>query len=90
MGSLRRSGGVFPWFPREYQQELFAIFSHPIKNHVILIDDARCFIGQNDYPELDILKQYVLEKRPEFIFDVGEDIMRIHPKVNKNGAVVMQ
>ena len=72
------------------QQELNAIFSHPIGDHVILIDDARCFIGQDDYPRLDILKQSVFEKRPEFIFDANEDIIRIHPKMNKKGTVGMK
>lgn len=71
-------------------QELNAIFNLPIGDHVMLIDDARCFIGQDDYPRLDLLKQSVLEKRPEFIFDVGEDIIRIHPKMNKKGTVGMK
>lgn len=30
--------------------ELRTIFEHPIKNHVVLIDDARLFNGTNDYP----------------------------------------
>lgn len=32
--------------------ELQAILSHDIANHVVLIDDARCFTGENDYPPL--------------------------------------
>lgn len=32
--------------------ELAAIFDHPVKGHVILIDDAHEFIGQGGYPEL--------------------------------------
>jgi hypothetical protein len=35
--------------------ELEAIYNHPIAGHVILIDDARCFNGINDYPRLDDL-----------------------------------
>lgn len=32
--------------------ELQAILDSPIKNHVILIDDARCFDGTTSYPHL--------------------------------------
>lgn len=39
--------------------ELKHIFNDPIKNHVILIDDARCFIGENDYPSMQYLKGFV-------------------------------
>jgi hypothetical protein len=30
--------------------ELEAILAHPVKNHVILIDDARCFDGSAVIP----------------------------------------
>ncbi len=39
--------------------ELKAILEHPIKNHVILIDDARLFVGKDDYPTLDELKKFI-------------------------------
>lgn len=64
-------------------QELDHILQHPVKNHVILIDDARCFIGQNnvlrDYPTIQQLHAYVKSKRPELQFWVKDDIIRIHP-----------
>lgn len=44
--------------------ELKHIFSHPIKDHVILIDDARMFTGQNDYPLIEDLKKFVSKERP--------------------------
>ena len=31
-------------------KELVTIFQHPIKQHIILIDDARLFNGADDYP----------------------------------------
>ena len=45
------------------QEELCGILSHPNENHVVLIDDARCFIGQNDYPTLEVVRRLVLSKR---------------------------
>ena len=59
-------------------EELEAIFNHKVIEHVILIDDARCFNGENDYPNFDELKKWVHQKRPEFTFDVVEDIIRIY------------
>ncbi|MFC1693732.1 hypothetical protein ACFL1R_09530 [Candidatus Latescibacterota bacterium] len=61
-------------------QELSHIFDHEIQDHVILIDDARCFNGENDYPALGELKDFVQSKRPEWCFDVRHDIIRIHKK----------
>ena len=58
--------------------ELGHIFAHSNQDHVILIDDARCFDGLNDYPTLDVLKQFVVNKRPNFQFYVEDDIIRIH------------
>jgi hypothetical protein len=47
------------------------------QNHVILIDDARHFIGKNDYPTIEKLKEFVLGKFPKSVFSVIDDIMRI-------------
>lgn len=40
-------------------EELKAVFEHPIKNHIILIDDARLFVGEDNYPTIDGLKEIV-------------------------------
>jgi len=58
--------------------ELKSIFSHKIKGHVILIDDARCFTGQEDYPTIRALKEFVMKNRPDYLFEVKNDIIRIH------------
>ena len=63
-------------------EELEHIFSHLVKNHVILIDDARCFTGQSDYPSLKDLKQYIANQSPFYSFHVADDIIRIC--TNKN------
>ena len=61
-------------------QELNAILSHKIKNHIILIDDARLFIGKDDYPTLSQLQSLVLQKNPRLNFEYKNDIIRIYPK----------
>ncbi len=48
-------------------------------NHVILIDDARLFQGANDYPELETLESFVRGLWPGNVFDIRDDIIRIHP-----------
>jgi hypothetical protein len=63
-------------------QELETIFGHAVKDHVILIDDARCFNGTHDYPTLERLRQLVATHRPEFVFSVANDIIRIHHTKN--------
>ena len=61
-------------------QELEHIFSHRIRNHVILIDDARCFNGEHGYPDMQELRDFVMTKRPGWICEVQHDIILIHEK----------
>jgi hypothetical protein len=60
------------------KNELTVILSHPVDSHVILIDDARCFTGDNDYPTLDELRNFVAERKPNHKFSVEHDAIRIH------------
>lgn len=57
--------------------ELEAIFTHPLKEHVILIDDARCFTGSGDYPSIDTLKELASHNQYK-CFYVLNDVIRIH------------
>jgi hypothetical protein len=59
--------------------ELAHIFAHPVKEHVILVDDARCFTGQNDYPSLAQVEACVKQHRSGWICEVRDDIICIHP-----------
>jgi hypothetical protein len=61
--------------------ELEQILAHShAQQHVILIDDAREFTGENDYPTLSALRELVLHLHPTFTMEVADDIIRIHRK----------
>ncbi len=57
-------------------EEMSSILSSEL-NHVLLIDDARCFNGIGDYPTVEKLSQFVLSKRASSKIDVENDIIRI-------------
>lgn len=59
--------------------ELEAILDHPVKTHVILIDDARCFDGQSDYPGLHQLLARFAD-HPDYVASVSADMIRIVPR----------
>lgn len=61
-------------------EELLAISRHRIKNHVVLIDDAREFVGTNAYPTIDVCRQTAATFWPQHSFDVSDDIIRIVPQ----------
>lgn len=65
-------------------QELDAILASGSGPHVILIDDARCFTGEDDYPSLDALRRRVLLD-PRLAFCVEDDIIRITPPSSAPG-----
>ena len=47
----------------------------------MLIDDAHDFVGRSESPAIDELRRVVQARRPEFVFTVEEDIIRVHPPV---------
>ncbi len=59
-------------------QELHHILAHPVPGHVVLVDDARLFVGKEGYPRIEELERYVLAKRPDWTFEVRDDIIRTH------------
>ncbi len=58
--------------------ELRAIFKHPVKGHVILIDDARTFDGTGDYPTLAELTSFITQNWTGSKVEVDADIVRVH------------
>ena len=57
-------------------EELDAIFSKKNFEHILLIDDARCFIGEDDYPTIEELTNYVRSKNEKYQVDVKHDTIR--------------
>jgi hypothetical protein len=73
-GSTARGEAITPII-----QELMCILNHPrAREHVILIDDARLFVGDGDYPTLETLERVVLDIHPSLAFEVRDDIVRIY------------
>jgi len=61
------------------EQELECILNHKrSEDHIILIDDARCFVGKDGYPKIEKLKQHILQHHPDWVFNVEDDIIRAH------------
>jgi hypothetical protein len=58
------------------QRELEIVLSSA-GDHVVLVDDARCF-GSGDYPTLDAVRTLVGRLRPGWTCVVQDDIIRIH------------
>jgi len=60
-------------------EELDAILNCKILNHIILIDDARCFNGKGDYPAIDQLIDFIKNKNRNYKVEVKYDIIRCLP-----------
>jgi hypothetical protein len=58
--------------------ELLAIKNHPIKNHIILIDDAESFVGRNDYPAIAQIKSILQEINSDYKLEIKDNIIRIY------------
>jgi hypothetical protein len=56
-----------------------AIIEHSVKGHVIMVDDARLFVGKSGYPTLEQLNSFVTGSRPDIIMDVRNDIIHLWP-----------
>jgi hypothetical protein len=56
--------------------ELTALLHHPVRRHMVLIDDARLFTGTDGYPTIDELRTWVERERPGSRVDVDADIIR--------------
>lgn len=74
------SGGITAlgksWSP--VLRELEAILCHRVRGHVVLIDDARGFAGPQEEPTIEDLRRLVAAHRPEWCFEIRNDIIRTH------------
>ncbi len=59
-------------------EELETIFNNAIQGKYILIDDARCFNGTDDYPTMIELNDYVYKREASLKLEVLNDIIHIH------------
>jgi hypothetical protein len=59
--------------------ELSAIVRHSCRDHIILIDDARCFNGEHDYPRIEDLIESLRAQRPGVEIIVDTDVIRVVP-----------
>jgi hypothetical protein len=60
-------------------EELETLAANNQLQHVILVDDARCFIGADGYPTIDEMKKITASNFPGYHFSVDEDIIRLIP-----------
>ncbi len=74
------SGGITSQgnFQTPIMEEIGAIFEHSQAGHIILVDDARCFTGENGYPTISEIYERIKVISPELLFEIKEDIIRIH------------
>lgn len=61
-------------------EELRLILEHSHKRHVILIDDARCFVGEDGYPTISAIEKHLCNDYPHYECVVANDIIRITPR----------
>ncbi len=59
--------------------ELDHLLRQPSGGNVVLIDDARLFVGRDDYPSIPELREVIRLRRPDATFEVDLDIIRIAP-----------
>jgi hypothetical protein len=59
-------------------QEMEAIRAHPVRGHVVLIDDMRYFTGRDGYPTIDELVAWIRAADPAGVVEVRDDVLRWH------------
>jgi hypothetical protein len=57
-------------------KELTYVLSSKL-DHIVLIDDARHFVGKDDYPSIPELQSFVKRIRPDYSFEVKDDMIRL-------------
>jgi hypothetical protein len=60
--------------------ELDHIFNYNQYDHIILIDDARVFGSEKDYPTVDQLVSFIKSDKKKYIIEIQYDCIRLIPK----------
>jgi hypothetical protein len=60
------------------KKELECIYRHPVRDHVLLIDDARYFDGHGDYYSIEELREHAVREYPGSVVEVKDDMIRIY------------
>ena len=60
-------------------EELESIFTSTL-THVIIIDDARCFVGENDYPTIPELNNFIKQHWSDAFISIVNDSIMVLPK----------
>ena len=58
-------------------EELSAIFNSKYLAHILLIDDARLFVGENDYPTISEVSEFIKKHKPEAKINCENDIIYV-------------
>ena len=58
-------------------KELHTVLDREGAGDVILVDDARLFVGKDDYPTVEQVRNLVAETRPDMSLESKDDIIRI-------------
>jgi hypothetical protein len=61
-------------------EELDAIFNSKPFDHILLIDDARLFLGEDDYPTIARLTGYIKKNRPFAEIIIEHDMIKVYLK----------
>ncbi len=62
-------------------RELTAVFNNNHQRHVMLIDDARLFIGQRDYPTMEELEGFIKNQNQGYSMNIDSDIIILTPEI---------
>ncbi len=63
-------------------EELEAILANKALHHLILIDDARLFTGEGDYPSIEAMTEFVKTKNDRYAVEVEHDVIRVTTGMN--------
>jgi hypothetical protein len=65
--------------PERLSVEVEAALSHPVKGHVVMMDDARMLDGRNGAPTFEELRARIAARFPDRRVELRHDIIRITP-----------